>query len=146
MDLNEVTQALALDQTWVAELRQCWLRLMEVCLFGDLKSSRLGAMPRLRKRLLDVGEKLRSLMGDREWIPRPREQVKNALGSSFNLKDSLLQLEKCAQDVNGGTDRAVFNSAMARFHTLLLPRLEGLENRWAALLDSQYRDQVEEGK
>lgn len=144
MDKREVIQALALDPAWVAELRQCWLGLMEICIFGDVKSSRLGAISRLRKRLLDVGEKLRSLTADREWIPHPREQLKNALGSSFNLKDSLGQLEKCAQDVDGGTELAAFNAAMARLHALIVSPLEGQENRWAALLDSQYRDEVED--
>lgn len=144
MDQREVKQALILDPAWIAELRQCWLGLMDLCVFGDVKSSRLGALPKLRKRLLDVGEKLRSLTADREWIPHPREQVKNALGSSLNLKDSLLQLEKCAQGMDGGTDLAAFAAGVVRLRTLLVPRLEILENRWAALLDSQYRDEAEE--
>lgn len=141
MNPKDVMRALIFAPAWVAELRQSWLGLMELCMFGEVKSSHLGAMAKLRKRVLDVGEKLRSLTADREWIPQPRDRVKNALGSSFNLKDSLLQLEKCAQDVDGGADLAAFSAAMVKLHALIVPQLAALENRWAALLDSQYDEE-----
>lgn len=144
MDAEEVRRAVTMDPAWVAEVKQVWLALMELTVWGDVKSSRLGAMGKLRKKTLDLGEKLKSLAADREWIPHPREQVKNALGSSFNLKDSLLQLERAAQDVDGGTELEQFSQLMVRLHTLVVTPLESLENRWAQLLDSQYLDEENE--
>ena len=144
MDIDEVKRAVTLDPVWVSEVRRAWLALMELSVWGDVKSSRLGAMSKLRKKVLDVGEKLKSLAADRAWIPHPREQVKNALGSSFNLKDSLLQLERSAQDVDGGSELATFNALMIKLHGLIVQPLAPLENQWATLLNSQYQDEVEQ--
>lgn len=141
MDIDEVRLAVTLDPAWVAELRAQWAALMELAVWGEVKSSRMGAATRMRKRLLDVGEKLRSLAADRDWIPHPREQVKNALGSAFSLKDALLQFERAAQDMDGGSDSAVFGECVVQLHQCLLTRLAELENIWAALLDSQYLDE-----
>ena len=141
MDTDEVRQAVTLDQVWVAELRAQWTALMELAVWGEVKSARMGAATRMRKRLLEVGEKLRSLAADRDWIPHPREQVKNALGSAFSLKDALLQFERAAQDMDGGSDCAEFGELAIQLHQSLLIRLAELENIWAALLDSQYLDE-----
>ena len=144
MDTDEVKRAVTLDPVWVAEVRRTWLALMELTVWGDVKSSRLGAMSKLRKKVLDVGEKLKSLAADRAWIPHPREQVKNALGSSFNLKDSLLQLERSAQDVDGGSELATFNALLIKLHGLIVQPLAPLENQWATLLNSQYLDEIKQ--
>ncbi len=141
MDSDVVRQAVTLDPAWAAELRRQWGALMEAAVWSDVKSSRMGAATRMRKRLLEVGEKLRSLAADRDWIPHPREQVKNALGSAFSLKDALTQFERAAQDMDGGAEVAQFARAVAALHTTLLSPLAELENRWAALLDSQYLDE-----
>lgn len=141
MDADEVRRSVTLDPAWVDELRQTWLRLMELAVWGEVKSTRLGAAGKMRKRLLDLGERLKSLAADRAWIPHPREQLKNALGSSFNLKDSLLQAERTARDMDAGADLAAFGATLIALHQLLLGRLVELENTWAALLDSQYRDE-----
>ena len=144
MDIDEVKRAVTLDPVWINEVRGTWLALMELSVWGDVKSSRLGAMSKLRKKVLDVGEKLKSLAADRAWIPHPREQVKNALGSSFNLKDSLLQLERSAQDVDGGSEQATFNALMIKLHGLIVQPLAPLENQCATLLNSQYQDEIEQ--
>ena len=144
MDIDEVKRAVTLDPVWINEVRGTWLALMELSVWGDVKSSRLGAMSKLRKKVLDVGEKLKSLAADRAWIPHPREQVKNALGSSFNLKDSLLQLERSAQDVDGGSELATFNALLIELHGLIVQPLVPLENQWATLLNSQYQDEIEQ--
>lgn len=141
MDKAAVRQAVTLDPAWVVELRGQWTALMDMAVWGEVKSSRMGAATRMRKRLLDVGEKLRSLAADRDWIPHPREQVKNALGSAFSLKDALLQFERVAQDMDGGNDCAAFGERAVQLHQSLLTRLPELENTWAALLDSQYLDE-----
>ena len=144
MDADEVRRAVTLDPVWMGEVKRTWLALMEISVWGDVKSSRLGAMSKLRKKVLDVGEKLKSLAADRAWIPHPREQVKNALGSSFNLKDSLLQLERSAQDVDGGSELATFNALMIELHGLIVQPLAPLENQWATLLNSQYLDEIKQ--
>ncbi len=144
MDVEAVRAAVTLDAAWVAELRREWVTLMELATWGEVKSSRLGAMTRVRKRVLDVGERLRSLASARDWIPHPREQLKNALGSAFNLKESLTDLERAAKDVDGGADLAAFNASRQRLNQVVLGPLADLENRWAQLLDSQYQNVDEE--
>ena len=144
MDANAVRLAVTIDPTLVNELRQRWLLLIELAVWGEVKSTRMGATARMRKRLLEVGEKLRSLVADRAWIPHPREQVKNALGSAYSLKDALLQFERAAQDVDGGSDYADFAAAVIALHQCLLARLPDLENQWAGLLDSQYDEDEDE--
>lgn len=144
MDAHAVREAVTIAPQLVSALRQHWLALMDLAVWGEIKSSRMGATARMRKRLLEVGEKLRSLTADRAWIPHPREQVKNALGSAYSLKDALMQFERAAQDVDGGGDYAAFAAAVIALHQCLLARLPDLENHWAGLLDSQYDEDEDE--
>lgn len=142
MDARKVQRAVSLDPSWVEELKQAWSCIIVLAVWGDIKSSRLGALPKFRKRVLDVGEKLKSLCADRTWIPHPREQLKNALASSFNLKDSLLQMERSAVDIDNGSELETLSTLLVRLHELTLGRLAFLENQWASLLDSQYQDET----
>lgn len=138
MDADQVRRAVVIDSAWTEEARAAWLALMDLCVFGDVKSTRLGALTRLRKRALETGERLRSMAAARDWIPHPREQLKNALASALNLRESLQNLGAVARDVDGGADRAPLAAAIDRLERLaaaLAPR----ENGWAALLDEQYR-------
>ncbi|NOT16641.1 MAG: hypothetical protein HOP20_01070 [Sulfuriferula sp.] len=144
MDANEVSAAVTIDPAWSAQLRDNWLNLMALAVMGEVKSTRMGATSRMRKRLLELGEKLRSLIADRAWIPHPREQVKNALGSAYSLKDALLQFERAAQDADGGADYAEFAEGVLALHQCLLAHLPDLENRWAGLLDSQYDEDADD--
>lgn len=143
MDAGEVRRAVTLERRWIEEAREAWLALMDLCVFGDVKSSRLGALTRLRKRALDVGERLRSMGADREWIPHPREQLKNALASALNLRESLQQLAAAARDVDGGGVRDELGRRIARLEELA-SALAPLENSWAALLDAQIREARDE--
>lgn len=138
MNPDQVRQAVSIEPEWSAQARAAWLELMDLAVFGDLRASRLGAMGRLRKRLLEVGEKLRSLGNDRGWIPHPREQLKNALGSALSLKESLELLQASAAEADGGTGRERFQLRLAELRRLV-EELEPKQNAWAALLDSQYR-------
>lgn len=140
MDREQVRQAVTLDAAWAAELRRAWVALAELAVFGDVTAARLGAMGKLRKRVLDLGERLRSLSTERDWIPHPREQLKNALASAFGVKESLRELERALGDADGGTELAALRAAAAAIGNLLAGRLPELENRWAELLDTQYRD------
>lgn len=138
LDSEKVAAALAFDPAEVASLRQAWLRLLDLAVWGDLVSSKIGALPRLRKRLLETGEDLRSLVADRQWIPQPRERLKSALGSSVKLRDGLLNLERAAVLLDGGADFAVFERALMTWREALLRFIEVHEQRWAGLLDGQY--------
>lgn len=139
MDSDQVRRAVTLDPRWAEEARTAWLALMDLCVFGDVKSSRLGAMTRLRKRVLESGERLRSLTASRDWIPGPREQLKNALASALNLRESLRNVDAVARDVDGGSARDELARCIARLDALVV-QLEPLENAWASMLDAQYHD------
>lgn len=139
MDSEAVKQALVIDTGWVSSARQAWLALMELAVWGDLGSSRLGVMPRVRKRVLEVGEKFKSLTADRAWIPHPREQVKNALASALGLRESLSELERTAASLDGGADLDAFIERLVELRRLVAS-VAPLEDRWARLLDSQYRE------
>lgn len=139
MDSETVKQALVIDPGWARRARQAWLASMELAVWGDVRSSRLGVTARVRKRVLEVGERLKSLSADRAWIPHPREQLKNALASALNLRDSLRELERTAGSLDGGNDRDALIAGLAQLRNAV-DEIAPLENRWAQLLDAQYRE------
>ncbi len=144
MDVEAVRESVTIDKVWRDQLRADWLQLMALSVWGEVKSGRLGAMSRVRRRVLELGEKLNSLCASRDWIPHPREQLKNALGSAIGLKDSLIQLERAAQDVDSGQEAALFAALLNALQTDIAAQLPDLENRWAELLDTQYVEQDDE--
>ena len=142
MDSETVKQALVIDPGWVRLARQAWLASMELAVWGDVKSSRLGVTARVRKRVLEVGEKLKSLSADRTWIPHPREQLKNALASALALRDSLGELERAAGGLDGGADLDAFIAGVGKLRNVV-EEIAPLENQWAQLLDAQYREALD---
>ncbi|HKJ09496.1 MAG TPA: hypothetical protein VKA76_10450 [Gammaproteobacteria bacterium] len=142
-DEQVVAQSFAFDPDQVAELRRRWRDLLDLCVWADLKSAKIGTLPRLRKRVLEVGENLRSVTSDRSWIPHPREQVKGAMAASLNLRDALLNLERSAKLVDGGRDFETFERDLLAFRQQLLKFVEKHEMRWAQLLESQYDEPPE---
>lgn len=143
-DPDRVSASFDFDRDSVAALRRDWLALLDLAVFGDVRSSKLGAVDRLRKRLLESGEGLRSLTNDRSWIPQPREQIKGAMGASVKLRDVLLGLERAAQSVDGGGDFARFEETLLRFRHELLRLVEHHETLWAMLLEEQYGETEDE--
>jgi hypothetical protein len=142
VDEQAVDQALVLHAECERTARASWLALLDLAVWGDLRSSRLGALPKVRKRALDAGERLRSMFARRDWIPHPRERLKNALASLSNLQRSLEELERAAAQLDGGADLDWFRSCCAELRNALEPLAPAAE-RWAALLDSQYREDTE---
>ena len=138
LDPAQVATSLRFDAEAVTDLRARWLRLLDTAVWGELKSVRMGALARMRKRLLELGENLRSLTADRAWIPQPRERVKSAMAAALNLRDTLLGLERAAHAVEGGADFAGFERELLEFRRRLLQLLERHEHAWAELLESQY--------
>lgn len=135
MTPEALAELLRFERAWQEWVRQRWLRLLDIAVFGDLASSKLGALGKVRKRSLDLGEKWRSLFNDKSWIPQPREQLKNALGSAASLRDSLLLLEKAAKDVEGGADYLEFERLLIELHEAVVGELRERENLWAHALD-----------
>jgi len=137
-DPQELENSFRFDPDTVHDLRARWIRLMEEAVWGDLKTGTIGAVPRLRKRLLELGENLRSLLSDRAWIPHERERVKGAMAASLNLRDSLQQTDRAARLLNGGDDFAAFEADYLAFRKALLAFVEQHEQAWGNLLESLY--------
>jgi len=137
---REVAAALSPDREWLEALRVAWLELADCAVFGDVASSRLGATSKLRRRVLDVGERTRALSADRGWIPHPRERLKNALAAALTLRESLAELGRALGAIDRGDDRARLARQVEAFAALVERALPASEHRWATLLDSQYRD------
>jgi len=143
MSPEAVERALAMDRAWLDRLRANWLALADCAVFADLTSSRLGALGKLRRRVLETGERLRSLGADRGWIPHPRERLKNALASALGLREALDELRRASGAVDGGADRELFVAKLETLVDAVDERLAQFECAWAALLDTQYRDPAE---
>ncbi len=135
----DIDSLLEFDSVWAAHVRRQWLRLMEIAVWGDVKSSKLGVTGKVARRILEFGEKWRSIFNDRRWIPRARERAKNMLGSCLNLRDSLFLLEKAAKDLDGGADYAEFGRLLAELHEAVFGPLSERENRLASALDNLNR-------
>jgi hypothetical protein len=142
-DERLLKQSLEFDSQQVDELRRRWGQLMDVAVWGDIQLSKIGALPRLRKRVLEVGEGLSSLFANRDWIPQPREQLKSALGTSLKLRDALQSLDRVAALLSGGEDVDEFEALLLVFRQQLLRLMEHHEAQWAQLLETQY-DQRED--
>lgn len=132
------------DAEQITDLRNRWRDLMDLCVWGDLKSQKIGAIPRLRKRVLETGENLRSVLNDRRWIPQVRERIKGAMAASLNLRDALLQLERAAQVVDGGEDFKQFERDILDFRQQLLLFMEKHEKLWGDLLESLYDEPLDD--
>ncbi|MCZ7566699.1 MAG: hypothetical protein M5U08_25210 [Burkholderiales bacterium] len=132
---DEIDRALALDAAWAERARAAWLTMMALAVFGDLKGRRIGGVPRLRKQALDSGERLRAALADRDWIPQPRERLKNALATAIALSDALDELTDAAGALDGGADRGAFCDAVAALRVQTMDELGPRANAWAALLD-----------
>lgn len=140
----EIDKLLKLPPQWQRKTREQWVRLMDLAVWGDLKCTNVGGITKLRKRVLDFGEKWRSLFNDREWIPQPRERLKNQLGSSLSLRDSLQLLEKAVEDMQNGSDRAEFLALFAALRTEITETLSVHDHAWATALERVNKESIEE--
>ncbi|MHB1950546.1 MAG: hypothetical protein ACYCQK_03635 [Acidiferrobacteraceae bacterium] len=142
MTPGEIDRLLTPDELWKTEIRGQWLRLLDLLVWGDLKSANLGAISRVRKRALDVGEKWRSIFNTREWIPQPRDQLKSALASASSLRESLLLLERAAGEIETGSDYAEFEQLLIALHKAVTGRLRERETEWANALERVNEEQL----
>ena len=134
----QVDAALVFDPAWIAQLRALWLALMETAVWDDPAMQRLGDAPRLRKRLLELGERLKSLVADRGWIPHPRERLKSALAAAAGVRESLAVAESMLAGLAPGSAADRLREQFAGLRMTVEARLPACENAWAALLDAQF--------
>lgn len=137
LDADVVDRALACEAGWLAALRRDWLALVDLALWGGAQSSRLGALPRLRKRIMELGERLAALGASRGWIPQPRERLKSALATAIAVRELLDQCAQALAELDAGATRDKLAAALQDLSHGTLAQLNEYAARWAELLDSQ---------
>jgi len=144
LDADAVDRALACDPDWLAALRRDWLALADLAVWGGAQSSKLGALPRLRKRIMELGERLASLGAPRGWIPQPRERLKSALATAIAAGGLLEQCAQALAELDAGAARDALAAALGGLSQRARAPLDELAARWAGMLDSQLRAENEE--
>jgi len=133
---DTVARALELPREWGERLRAQWSALVDLAVWGELGAAQLGALPRFRKRVLELGEKLAALDAPRAWIPRPREQLKSALAAALAVQETLAQCEQACAQLDRSADREALAARFAALRQALSPTLEARAQGWARLLDA----------
>ena len=144
MDSRAVDRALALDAQWIEGLRCAWRAVVEEAVWGDIRGARPGQSGRVKKQALELGERLRSLAASRDWIPRPRERLKNALASALGVEEALGAIEREATGLHGQDVRQLERS-LVNLRAVLEQRLPELKTGWAKLLDASQDGASERG-
>lgn len=139
-DPAQVDAALEFDPAWTADLRTRWQMMITIAVWDALEADQLGAAPRLRKRLLEFGERMKSLVGSRQWIPHPRERLKSALAAALSLRETLSAIDGALRGLRPGADAARMTAAFLALRTLLEGELRKRETVWAQMLDAQIGD------
>ena len=137
LEADTVDRALVCDAEWLAWLRSDWLALADLAVWGGAQSSTLGALPRLHKRVMELGERLAALDAPRGWIPQPRERLKSALATAIAAGTLI---DQCAQAIDGlepGAARDKLATAMEALAQRTRAKLDRHAASWAELLDSQ---------
>ena len=137
LDADAVDRALACDAGWLAALRRDWLVLADLAVWGGAQSSKLGALPKLRKRIMELGERLVSLGAARGWIPQPRERLKSALATAIAARELLEQCAQALAELDAGEAHDELAAALQVISRRARAPLDEHAARWAALLDSQ---------
>ncbi len=140
LDAAQVDAALAPDPVWVAAIHAQWREMIDLAVWGDIALAQLGAAPRLRKRVLELGERLRSLTASRTWIPHPRERLKSALAAALGVREALDAVGGLLDGLSAGEDAARLRAAHEALRALIARELPARENAWAHLLDAQIGD------
>lgn len=125
-------------------LRGDWLRLIEATVWGDLQTARLGALPRLRKRVLELGERLAAVDAPRSWIPQPRERLKSALATALAARESLAQCARALDDLEPDATRDALRIVLAGIERRCAPRIEAATERWARQLEALNAARIED--
>lgn len=137
IDAVQADAALQFDAMWMRALQTQWQVLMVIAVWDDVAMTRLGSAPRLRKRVLELGERLRSLTATRVWIPHPRERLKSALAAALAVRETLDALDALLPELTPGAGADRLCAALEALRATVTGVLPGRETAWARLLDAQ---------
>ncbi|WP_414040421.1 hypothetical protein ACJU26_15100 [Acidithiobacillus sp. M4-SHS-6] len=141
-DLVAVQEAVTVSGECRERWRKDWVALMELAVWGDLRSQQIGLAGKLRKRILEFGERLRSYVSDRSWIPHPRDQIKNALSTSLQLREVMEKVDEVLCPFAEGADLARLQSFWQAFSARLMTDITEREGALVALLNQQYQEEI----
>ncbi|MDH3326771.1 MAG: hypothetical protein OEM38_08670 [Gammaproteobacteria bacterium] len=139
-DEKEIALTFEFDNDNIEEIKEKWLDIVKLLMWGDVSSKKIGALPRSRKRMLEVGESFGSFISSKAWIEQPRQQLKSALGSSVKLRDSLSALGLVNKHITEGSDAKSYQKQVDEIEMLLMALIFKHENLWVNLLESQSYD------
>lgn len=125
-------------------LRRDWLQLVDLSVWGGARATQLGALPRLRKRVAELGDRLAAIDAPRAWIPRPRERLKSALATALAARDALAQCAQALEQLEPGAERDALRLALARIAQRSTPCIEASTERWARQLEALNTAEAEE--
>jgi hypothetical protein len=117
-------------------LRRDWLALVDLAVWGGAPSQQIGAVPRLRKRITELGERLAAIDAPRGWIPRPRERLKSAIAGILAARESLGQCAQAIDAIDAGATRQALGAALQRMQQHAEPRLQAAAEHWARQLEA----------
>ncbi|MGA8048698.1 MAG: hypothetical protein WCA09_00800 [Burkholderiales bacterium] len=137
LEAESVDRALACDVRWLQALKSDWLALVALAVWGGLQSARIGALPRLRKRILELGEKLAALGAPPQWIAQPRERLKLMLATALAVRELLAQCAQAVAELEAGAQRNALDAALQSLAGRAGARLDDYAARWAGMLDAQ---------
>lgn len=141
-DLVAVEAAVSVDKMLRDNWRLNWSTLMDIAVWGDLRSHQIGLTGKLRKRVLELGERLRSYVSDRSWIPHPREQIKNALSTSLQTRESIEKVREIVVQFDAGTDLGALQSLWESLSAALMSDVLEREGLLVQLLNQQYHEEI----
>lgn len=141
-DLVAVEAAVSVDKMLRDNWRRNWSTLMDIAVWGDLRSHQIGLTGKLRKRVLELGERLRSYVSDRSWIPHPREQIKNALSTSLQTRESIEKVREIVVQFDAGTDLGALQSLWESLSAALMSDVLEREGLLVQLLNQQYHEEI----
>jgi len=140
LDVAKIDAALKFDAEWEAGLRKQWQELMTAVVWDSLEADQIGHLPRLRKRCLELGERTRSLVAPRDWIPHPRERLKSALAAALALRETLAAMDGALAGLRNSSEAARLGANYRSFQGWIVDELRVRETHWAEMLDAQIED------
>ena len=135
-DQNKIKTSFDFDNDEINAIKQKWLDVIQLLMWGNVSSKKIGALPRSRKRVLEVGESFGSFISDKSWIDQPRQQLKSALGSSVKLRDSLSALKLVNKHITEGEEADIYQQQVTELDEMLMALVHKHEYQWADILDN----------
>lgn len=144
-DEKKVLASFEFDAQRIDKIKEKWIDVMQLLMWCDVSSKKIGALPRSRKRVLEVGESFGSFISSKTWITQPRQQLKSALGSSVKLRDGLSALTLVNKHITEGADAAQYQLQVKALDEMLMELILEYEYKWADILESQNADEEDGG-